>query len=215
MLCARLVAEGLRFCRFQRGRDGCFTADRVVLAGALAEDGKCPDTFFQVEAADYAGLEGGEWAVCLVDTRNARGVPTGVVGALPRRVNRWCTVAGGVKITDGASPAPGLTLKKSALKAASSAVPADAGVRAATLSAVPATAKKPRITALSVADGVVRLTVADTVPYLTYGVASGDAPDALSDDADATVADGVDGAPIELEAGADGESRFFKVKRAE
>ena len=60
-----------------------------------------------------------------------------------------------------------------------------------------------------------RLTVEDTEPYLTYGIASGETPSALNADENAGVADGETGAEIEFEADASGGSRFFKVVRAE
>ena len=63
--------------------------DRLVLAAPLAKDGKCRDAIFQVPAAEYAELDGGEWAVCLVDTRMGDGVPAGVFDGRPLRVNRW------------------------------------------------------------------------------------------------------------------------------
>ena len=82
--------------------------DRVVLAGALAEGGKCRDAVFQIPAAEYEALKGGEWAVCLVDTRNLAGVPTGTRNGKPVRVNRWGIISGGVNITDASSTKPRL-----------------------------------------------------------------------------------------------------------
>ena len=61
--------------------------------------GKCRDSLFQIPADEYAELEGGEWAVCLVDTRMANGVPAGVANNAPLRVNRWGAVRNEVKIS--------------------------------------------------------------------------------------------------------------------
>ena len=72
--------------------------DRLVLAAPLAKDGKCRDAIFQVPAEEYAELEGGEWAVCLVDTRMGDGIPAGVVDGQPLRVNRWGLAQSGVKV---------------------------------------------------------------------------------------------------------------------
>lgn len=46
----------------------------------------------------YAELSGGDWSVCLVDTRDARDVPAGVVGGIPKRINRWGVVESGVTL---------------------------------------------------------------------------------------------------------------------
>ena len=73
--------------------------------------------------------------------------------------------------------------------------------------------KPPQITGINVSDGVVKLTVADTVPYLTYTIVSGANPGVLGKDymADAVDGDGV--AEIDIETEAIGDDRFFKVTR--
>ena len=191
--------------------------DRVVLAAPLAKNGKCRDTVFQVPDAEYAELEGGEWAVCLVDTRMANGVPAGVAGNAPLRVNRWGAVKGGVNVEPAsASSLTAGSLMRSASRLASSAASATgSGTSAYTLSAVPDSVQPPRITALDMVEGVVRLTVDGTVPFLTYTISSGSSPRALAADALADKVDGKAGAKIAIETEAVGESRFFKVTRAE
>jgi len=221
--------KGSTFAGFSADGTTVSSADRVVLAAPLAVDGRCRDSLFQIPAEEYAELADGVWAVCLVDTRMASGVPAGVAENAPRRVNRWGVVPGEVEITDAGSTravfAAARTRAKarplfaeSAQAAQSDAVEEEgssAYVRADTLSRLPKSAKRPKITYFTVDGGVARLKVEDTEPYLTYGIASGESPSSLNSDGDAGIADGKPGAEIEFEADASGGSRFFKVVRAE
>ena len=217
---------GTTFSGFNADGTPVSSNDRVVLAGALAQGGRCRDAVFQIPAKEYEALEGGEWAVCLVDTRRVDGVPAGVQDGKPMRVNRWGLVGGpdNVRIEpDSVSALRAFAAPKAAKRlllaatddAEDDIADGDGGVCAAKLSSVPATAKNPKIASLYIKDGVVRLTVEDTEPYLTYGIASGETPSALNADENAGVADGETGAEIEFEADASGGSRFFKVIRAE
>ena len=211
--------KGSVFSGFKADGTLVSSRDRVVLAGALASGGHCRKSLFQIPAAEYAALEGGEWAVCLVDTRTANGIPAGVGGnGVPLRVNRWGVVRnGGVEIK-AASPfeAAAFAATTAAPKATKAAGRgASYGTYAEVLSEIPESAPAPQITAIEVEDGMVRLTVAGTVPYLTYGVESGESPDALSADRATGIADGTGGGEIEFEADASTEARFFKVTRAE
>ena len=210
--------KGSFFSGFKADGSLVSSRDRVVLAGALASDGHCRQSLFQIPAAEYAELEGGEWAVCLVDTRTADGVPAGVDNArVPRRVNRWGVVRDGSVEIKAVSPFDPAVFAAAAAPKASKAAGRGAsyGTYAEVLSEVPESAPAPQITAIDVADGLVRLTVAGTVPYLTYGVESGESPDALSADPVSGIADGTSGGEIEFEADATTEARFFKVTRAE
>ena len=207
------------FAGFNADGTAVSPADRVVLAGALAKDGKCRDAIFQIPAATYDELEGGEWAVCLVDTRTAGGVPAGVANNAPLRVNRWGAINSGLKIEP--AKASGLMLAASPKVSnrgtllTTSGDDSNEGVCAGVLSAVPDSVKPPKITAFEVSDGIVRLTVADTVPFLTYTLASGDAPNELATDYAADRVDGDTKAEIANETDALEGSRFFKVTRAE
>ena len=208
--------KGSVFAGFNADGTAISANDRVVLAGALAKDGKCRDALFQIPAAEYAELEGGEWAVCLVDTRTAGGVPAGVANNAPLRVNRWGAVKSGVKIEPaGASRLMFAAPSKTRGLLAATGDDSDDGVRAGVLSAVPDSVKPPKITAFEVSDGVVRLTVTDTVPFLTYTLASGDAPNELATDDAADRVDGDTKAEIAIETEAVEGSRFFRVTRAE
>ncbi len=207
--------KGSAFSGFNADGTTISPDDRVVLAAPLAKDGKCRDALFQVPASEYAELEGGEWSVCLVDTRTARGVPVGAANNMPLRVNRWGAVKGGVEV----APAEVSLLKAGLPAQAASGMRGltidDTGARASVLSAVPASVRPPKITAFEMADGVARLTVEDTVPFLTYTLSSGNNPDTLAVDAAADLVDGDTAKPIAIETEATGNSRFFKVTRAE
>ena len=78
--------------------------------------------------------------------------------------------------------------------------------------AVPADAPNPRITAVDVVGGQVIVKVADTVPYLQYGISAGKTPSKL-DQTD--LVDGVNGTDGVLTLIVDdpAENRFFKVIR--
>ncbi len=194
--------------------DGTAASDNdfVVLAAPLAKGGKCRDTLFQIPAEEYAELEGGNFAVCLVDTRNANGAPAGVTEkSLPARVNRWGLIESGITVQSAGSISPLLASSaKTTLRSSASGC-----VYASRLSSVPASTKQPKITGMEFDGGRVRLTVEDTVPYLTYNVASGDSPDALVEDELGSTVDGADGSSVELKARASGSSRFYRVMRAE
>ena len=122
---------GKTFSGFNADGTAASDADRVVLAGPLALDGRCRDSIFQVPEYTHAALEGGNWAVCLVDTRRVNGVPAGVKDGKPVRVNRWGLVNGGVSIKPASAsarpPAGGTRL----LASAAPVTTRGAGVRAA------------------------------------------------------------------------------------
>lgn len=210
--------KGSTFAGFNADGTAISANDRVVFAAPLALEGKCRDSLFQIPADEYAELEGGEWAVCLVDTRMANGVPAGVANNAPLRVNRWGAVRNEVKI----STASTLVLDSIAAPKAggrsllAAAAPSEAGVCAGTLSAVPDSVKPPTITGLDVLDsGEVWLEVADTVPFLSYTIISGSEPGNLQEDGCAEVVDGTSGGKIFIGTAQSSDCRFFKVKRAE
>ena len=219
---------GTTFSGFNADGTPVSSNDRVVLAGELAQGGRCRDAIFQIPAKDYEALEGGEWAVCLVDTRMMNGIPAGVRDGKPVRVNRWGAVTGGVKIEPKDASSLQLVPSGSALHLASaspvgtSTSSTDGGrgatalpVRANKLSAVPPTVQSPQITAIEVADGEVWLGVTDTVPYLSYTIISGEKPNGLKADYFSEVVDGEANAEIAIGTVKSVKRRFFKVKRAE
>ena len=214
---------GTAFSGFNADGTPVSSSDRVVLAAPLAKDGKCRDALFQIPAAEYAELEGGEWAVCLVDTRNIDGVPAGAQDGKPLRVNRWGAVDSGVKLepaaADRQTAATSGGVKSAAAGGTRSVASAGVGtarpVRANRVSAVPANLKPPKITAIEVGDGEVWLGVEDTVPYLSYTIVSGSTPGNLKADYFSDTVDGEDGAEIAIGTVKSPTRRFFKVVRAE
>ena len=209
--------KGSTFAGFSADGTTVSSADRVVLAAPLAVNGRCRDSLFQISAEEYAELAGGVWAVCLVDTRMANGVPAGASNNAPLRVNRWGAVRNEVKISTASTLAlDGIAAPKAGGRSLlAAAAPSETGACADTLSAVPDSVTQPRITGFEVVDGVARLTVEDTVPFLTYTISAGDTPDALTVDDAAGWVDGDTAKPIEIETDAVKGSRFFKVTRAE
>ena len=216
--------KGSSFSGFNADGSTVSSQDRVVLAAPLALNGKCRNAIFQIPAAEYDELEGGEWAVCLVDTRTMAGIPAGVKDNVPLRVNRWGTVVdGGVKVEPAS--VSDLTVSASAAKKASSstslaAVSSDGsaatGVCASTVSAVPDSVKPPRVTGIDVLEnGEVWLEVADTVPFLSYTIISGSNPGNLQEDGCSEVVDGKSGANIAIGTAQSSDCRFFRVRRAE
>ena len=207
---------GTAFAGFNADGTPVSSNDRVVLAGALAEGGKCRDSVFQIPAAEYKALKGGEWAVCLVDTRNLAGVPTGTRNGKPVRVNRWGIISGGVEITDASSTKPRLAAGGTRSVASDGGCGATAlPVRANRLSAVPSNLLPPQITAIEVTDGEVWLAVDGTVPYLDYTIISGETPNNLKTDYFSEVVEGDGRSEIAIGTTQSAKRRFFKVKRAE
>ena len=201
---------GTTFSGFNADGTPVSSNDRVVLAGALAQDGKCRDAVFQIPAKEYEALEGGEWAVCLVDTRRVDGVPAGVKDGKPVRVNRWGIVADGVTITDAASARPRLAAATPGGTRSSASA-----VRANRLSAVPKNLLPPKVTAIEVTDSEVWLAVSDTVPYFDYTIISGEKPNDLKEDYYSDVVEGNTGSEIAIGTVKWLKRRFFTVKRAE
>ncbi len=211
--------KGKNFSGFNADGTPISSVDRVVLAAPLAQDGRWRDTIFQTPAEEYTELEGGEWAVCLVDTRNLAGEPTGTQNGKPLRVNRWGIISGGVEITSAASARP--RLLTSGMQSSSAADTTGrtrsgaSGARANILSAVPPNLAPPRITDIEVGDGEVWLAVEGTAPYLSYTIISGEKPNDLKTDYFSETVDGDAKAEILIGTPESPKRRFFKVKRAE
>lgn len=163
-------------------------------------------------------MDGGRYSVCLLDTRNVRGEPTGIgENGLPRRVNRWGVVSANVAASTEYGQALASTASASAKKAFQKAAFDEiaASACAGRLSTVPAGTPQPRITDIRIVGGTVRLEVEGTASFLTYGVASGETPDCFEPDSTAASADGAPGGVISFLPKATGESRFFKIVRSE
>ena len=202
---------GKEFSGFNADGTAASPLDCVVLAAPLAENGRCPPVF-QIPAEEYAVLQNGTWTICLLDTRRADGVPAGAENGVPKRVNRWVAVEGGVAVTS-ASSLTAVVRRRASQPRATGAT--GTGARATTRSSVPENAPQPTITAMEVGDGVAAFAVADTVPYLTYTVESSESLDGFRTDKYADKVDGDDDAEIVLATDAPGDCRFFRITRAE
>ena len=212
--------KGKTFSGFNADGTPVSSRDLVVLAAPLAQNGKCIDSIFQIPAEEYEELKDGEWAVCLVDTRMANGVPAGVRDSMPVRVNRWGFITDDVVIADAGSSrlrlaAGGTRPVASDTTGGQASARAASGVRANILSAVPPNLAPPRITDIEVADGEVWLAVDGTVPYLNYTIVSGETPDNLKTDYFSEVVEGDGDSEIAIGTVRSAKRRFFKVKRAE
>jgi hypothetical protein len=216
--------KGKAFSGFNVDGTAVSSADRVVLAAPLAMNGCCPRTIFQIPAEEYEELKGGEWTVCLVDTRMSDGFPAGVADNAPLRVNSWGAVKGGVR--EAPSSISNLRLAASSgAKSGSTTGGVRSGasdddttiqpVRANNVSSLPPSIKPPTITAIEIQDGEVWLAVADTVPYLSYTIISGKEPGDLKTDYFSEVVDGDAGGEIAIGTVQSPTRRFFKVKRTE
>ena len=211
--------KGTAFSGFNADGTAVSTDDRVVMAAPLANGADRP-VQFQIPKAEYAELEGGEWALCLVDTRKADGTPAGVVDNVPLRVNRWGTVdseitAGNIKSLSKGAKSSTRGSSSVEILGESEQGKGETGACAIALSAVPDSVMPPEITKFEIVDGRAKITVAGTVPFLTYTLSAGDTPCTLTADAAADAVDGKPGAAIEIETDATEGCRFFRVTRAE
>ena len=209
---------GKTFSGFNADGTASSSSDRIVLAGPLALDGHCRDSIFQIPEYTYAVLEGGNWAVCLVDTRRVNGVPAGVKDGKPVRVNRWGLVNGGVSIEPASASTLTPTVRAGGTRANASAAFATfggGGTRATHLSTVPFDAQTPTITAMNLSDGIVTLFVTDTVPYLSYTIESGPRLGIFAIDGWADKVEGNNASEIVLETESTSPTRFFRIIRAE
>lgn len=206
--------EGAQFAGFNR--DGSIfnpQDSELVLAAPSARDGACRPTLFQVPK-DYANArKDGTWQVCLLDTRGADGLPTGLdAEGNPRRVNRFSLPDAALDISAGGVRAPALTGVSPEPEVEPE--PPSAALSATERAPLPKGAPRPRISGIAVADGVVTLAVEGTVPYVTYGVDGGETPAVLDRASELAPKDGKAGGTIEIEADGASPVRFFKVVEA-
>ena len=127
----------------------------LVAVAPLAKGGRCPRTLFSLRREYVNSRQQGSWEIYLLDTRDAAGKPTklddrGVLGRV-RRFGKAEADLAGVRAGEGSAADQGATR----------------------LAAVPKDAPQPRITGIKVEDGVVKISVDRTVPYLVYGLRGG------------------------------------------
>ena len=140
------------------GRETDPETGRIVLCAPVAKDGRCPTIAFEIDAAlAAASYPAGSWSVYLLDTRVYAGGAVRLAGTEKGRakvVNGYGAVAAGTAAVTTAGAPAGI--------AAAAALAADR------TSSVPEDTPRPTITGIRVADGLVYITVKDTVPYLAY-----------------------------------------------
>lgn len=173
---------------------------KLVSAAPIATGSHCPPVMYMLTGANSDLDATGSFSVYLLDTRVKSAAGTTTVSA--------ADADGKTSVTAINATTAVATAVKGGASASATAAPAAGAV----VSAVPADAPNPRITAVDVVGGQVIVKVADTVPYLQYGISAGKTPSKL-DQTD--LVDGVNGTDGVLTLIVDdpAENRFFKVIR--
>lgn len=174
---------------------------KLVLCAPVAKGGHCPLIAFEVDGVEAANeYPSGTWGVYLLDTRkfgeNGTAVPSGTDAGKPTTVNASGMVAYG-KVS----------------KQVGGRFAAVAPVTASGITAVPEGTPKPRITDIKVIDGMVYVTVRDTVPYVNYTLKEGVTPSSITAAPDQGARAGEAGKEIILVTPKKGDSGFFGVGR--
>lgn len=161
---------------------------KCLVAVPRAIGGCCPLTVFQIDADYAATLEGGSYSVYLLDTRVADGENGYVVGGVKKAVNGYGAVATGIGDTAAQAGAVGVTA----------------------VADLPTDLPKPVIKDIKMVDGYVYVTVANTVPFLKYGLNESDGVE----DAGAVYEAPQSGSDADLLfiAPATGDSGFFSIQ---
>ena len=174
------------------------TTSKLVSAAPIATAQHCPPVMYMLTGANSDLEATGSFSVYLMDTRVTDGTVTKVGG-----LNE-----------DGTFAAVNTTTAVAESVKGGSSTKADEAVAAAgaVATAVPADAPQPKITGVQVVGGKVIVKVADTVPYLQYGISAGKTPSNL-DQKD--LVQGVNGTAEGLTLVVDdpADNRFFKVIR--
>lgn len=155
------------------GADGkALGGSEVVIAEPLAVGHRCPNVTFQV-TEEYAEkhYKGGTWGVYLLDTRR---FATGEDGTI-------LTDSQGNRVFDklDKSVVNGYVRVAELSSTSMAGVSADEGLKVVTTSASPASSGNLKITKISIDGDMVHLEVSGSLPCLQYGLAAGDAPNAL------------------------------------
>lgn len=172
--------------------------NKLVSAAPIATEGHCPPVMYMLTGDNAELDQAGSFSVYLLDTRVAAEDGTKTVGGLTAEG----TIAAINTTTEVAD----------AVKGGSSTKAEAASATGAVATAVPADAPVPQIKAIQVVGGKVIVKVANTVPYLQYGISAGKTPAKL-DQKD--LVEGVNGTGEDLTLVVDdpAENRFFKVIR--
>ena len=155
------VPEGKVFAGF--AADGSLVDEstgKVVLVAPIASGGRCPETLFEIDSS-YAesNFKGGEWGLYLLDTRvTAEDGAVALAGTAAGRAKAVNSVA---KVSSAVSEVK----EGSSVKIASTA-----GSVASEKTAVPEGTPRPVVESINVSDGLVMISVTNTVPYLRYNL---------------------------------------------
>lgn len=166
--------KGMEFSGF--AADGTIAdpaTGKLVLCAPVARNGRCPYVAFQVDGTGAAtNYPSGTWAVYLLDTRRfgANGAVSlaGTQGGRPVVVNASGIVA-----------EASVSQKADGSQAFNAAI-ADAEGVASGRTEVPAGTPRPKITDIKVIDGMVYVTVGDTVPFINYALREGAQPSSVA-----------------------------------
>lgn len=197
--------SGSKFSGFQA--DGTLVdpvASELVMSLPRAREGRCQPTLCVLSKTYSNRRRTGTWELILLDTRRADGKPAGLddAGTL-HRVNSWGHTESFVDFTQSAFSLQSVSPSSASLQTLETV--------ASNRSVLPAGTPAPRVTGISVEGDTVSLTVADTRPYLTYGVKGGERLDAGLVEAVAKERQDGDGEQ-EIVIRADGQkARFFRV----
>lgn len=142
--------------------------DVVIEIASLAKDGKCRDYIYAIPYEISQLLNGGNFSLWLLDTRVF--AEDGTVSFAKQEGSKVSVIAGAAKV--GATIKIQSTSGKPALD--------DAEIKTAA-TVVPENAPSPVVKSINVdkAAGLVYIEVANTVPFISYDLASGDKPGAL------------------------------------
>lgn len=172
---------------------------KVIWLLPRAKNGCCKEILCTLKDEDADLASEGSFALYLLDTR------TRASAGAEETVSADGTVVA-VNTYDKISA---LSAAATTIKVAQNSVSGEGAV----VTAVPADAPQPVVSGIYPVNGKVIITVANTVPYLQYGVSAGPTPSNLTKN---TLVDGVNGktgGEIELLVDDPQENRFFKVIR--
>lgn len=180
---------------------------KVVWLLPRAKDGRCKKIICTLKDENAELAEKGSFAVYLLDTRTRASADAANVtsGSLET------TTVDSVPVVNSYDDVTGKVTAGSTVKVAANSVTGAGAVA----SEVPADVPQPKISAIEVVGGKVVVTVSNTVPYIQYGITSGDTLDNMSKNA---LVNGVNGSSeksgeITLVVDDPKENRFFKVTR--
>lgn len=179
---------------------------KVILTVPVAQNGHCPTVVFEIDAAFADAHSDGTWALYLLDTRTF---------AADGTVSLAGTANGRAKAVNAIGQIAGASVRTVAkADAAPATVTATGETVAAMASTLPKDVPQPTVKSIRVEGGLVYVTVANTVPYLQYNLATGTDPANLGKtNAAQNPVNGQTDGDIILVAPAQADGGFFRVQR--